>query len=93
MPWQCLFSSGIVLYFIFESLIGGDFEFSKHRDFTVKARIVDMVILVTFVIPIIVHFVGSLNQGNKDLALKKKILKNNNKIIEWNMKSNVLSPE
>lgn len=69
-------------YFIFESLIGGDFEFSKHRDFTVKARIVDIVILVTFVIPIIVDFVGSLNQGNKDLALKKKILKNNNKIIE-----------
>ena len=76
MPWQCLFSSGIVLYFIFESLIGGDFEFSKHRDFTVKARIVDIVILVTFVIPIIVHFVGSLNQGNKDLALKKNVLKN-----------------
>ena len=48
----------------------------------VKARIVDIVILVTFVIPIIVDFVGSLNQGNKDLALKKKILKNNNKIIE-----------
>ena len=50
-----MFSSGIVLYFIFESLIGGDFEFSKHRDFTVKARIVDIVILVTFVIPIIVE--------------------------------------
>ena len=70
-----------MLYFIFESLIGGDFDFSKHRDFTVKARIVDIVILVTFLIPIIVHFVGSLNQGNKDLALKKN-LKNNNKIIE-----------
>ena len=50
-----MFSSGIVLYFIFESLIGGDFEFSKHRDFMVKARIVDIVILVTFVIPIIVE--------------------------------------
>ena len=44
-----------MLYFIFESLIGGDFEFSKHRDFMVKARIVDIVILVTFVIPIIVE--------------------------------------
>ena len=64
-----------MLYFIFESLIDGDFEFSKHRDFMVKARIVDIVILVTFVIPIIVHFVDSLNQGNKDLALKKKFLK------------------
>ena len=65
-----------MFYFIFESLIGGDFDFSKHRDFTVKARIVNIVILVTFVIPIMVHFVGSLNQGNKDLALKKNVLKN-----------------
>ena len=70
-----MFSSGIVLYFIFESLIGGDFDFSKHRDFTVKARIVDIVILVTFLIPIIVHFVGSLNQGNKDLVFKKNFKK------------------
>ena len=46
---------------------------SNSLNFTVKARIVDIVILVTFVIPIIVHFVGSLNQGNKDLVLKKKI--------------------
>ena len=64
-----------MLYFIFESLIGGDFEFSKHRDFTVKARIVDIVILVTFAIPIIVDFVGSLNQGNKDLVFKKNFKK------------------
>ena len=87
MTWQCLFSSGIVLYFIFESLIGGDFEFSKHRDFTVKARIVDIVILVTFVIPIIVE---SREQRPR---VKKKNFFKNNKIIEWNMKSNVLSPE
>ena len=64
-----MFSSGIVLYFIFESLIGGDFEFSKHRDFTVKARIVDIVILVTFVIPIIVE---SREQRPR---VKKKIFK------------------
>ena len=64
-----------MLYFIFESLIDGDFEFSKHRDFMVKARIVDIVILVTFVIPIIVDFVGSLNQGNKDLVFKKNFKK------------------
>ena len=64
-----------MLYFILESLIDSDFEFSKHRDFMVKARIVDIVILVTFVIPIIVDFVGSLNQGNKDLVFKKNFKK------------------
>ena len=64
-----------MLYFILETLIDSDFEFSKHRDFMVKARIVDIVILVTFVIPIIVDFVGSLNQGNKDLVLQKNFKK------------------
>ena len=64
-----------MLYFILETLIDSDFEFSKHRDFMVKARIVDIVILVTFVILILVHFVGSLNQGNKDLVLQKNFKK------------------